>query len=94
MNHLGTLTGLQSMSDRQGSTANWPHGILAPNPRATRAIHMDTLAPSKARGRNGLAKPKSGPADRRITISGNHRTWHGGDARSRRPSGLLLRASY
>jgi hypothetical protein len=55
---------------------------------------LDTPAFLIARERNRLAKPKSGPADKRKTIASSHRTWRGGDARSRRLSGLLLRASY
>jgi hypothetical protein len=68
MNHFGTLTGLQSMSHRQGSTANWPHGIWAPNPRATRAVQLDTSTPRKAHGRKALAKPKIGPPDWRNAL--------------------------
>jgi hypothetical protein len=38
---------------------------LGTKPRATRVIILDTLELPKARGRNGLGKPKSRPADKR-----------------------------
>ncbi len=37
--------------------------IRAPNPRATRAVHLDTSIPRIARRRKNLVKPESGPPD-------------------------------